>query len=154
MPEKSEKFSNEALRGITNAFISECEEQHIYPWRYYYVKYPAFRPGSYGKLSNDDPATMPYMYSVMQTKTQWSSNTYMPFLKEADPAHLSRELYGQRLVYPDVHIVCQNASYLVRDNETEEVLEEIMILQNEEGIDIEDRIIKLKQYIQKYPEMR
>lgn len=26
---KSEKFSNEALRGITNAFISECEEQHI-----------------------------------------------------------------------------------------------------------------------------
>ena len=151
---KSEKFSNEALRGITNTFIYECEEQHIYPWRYYYVKYPAFRPGSFGKLSNDDPATMPYMYSVMQTKTQWSSNTYMPFLKEADPAHLSRELYGQRLVYPDVHIVCQNASYLVRDNETEEILEEITILQNEEGIDTEDRIIKLKQYIQKYPELR
>ena len=151
---KRETFSNESLREITAAFISECEEKGEYPWRYYYVKYPVFRPGSYGKLSNDNPHTMPYMYYVMQTRTQWSSNTYMPFLKEADPSHLSREMNGQRLIYPEVHIVCENDAYLVRDNNTEEVLERIPILQNEEGIDIEDRIIKLKQYIQKYPELR
>ena len=94
------------------------------------------------------------MYYVMQTRTQWSSNTYMPFLKEANSSHLSREMNGQRLIYPEVHIVCENDAYLVRDNNTEEVLERIPILQNEEGIDIEDRIIKLKQYIQKYPELR
>ena len=151
---KRETFSNKSLREITAAFISECEENGEYPWRYYYVKYPVFRPGSYGKLSNDNPHTMPYMYYVMQTRTQWSSNTYMPFLKEADPSHLSREMNGQRLIYPEVHIVCENDAYLVRDNNTEEVLERIPILQNEEGIDIEDRIIKLKQYIQKYPELR
>ena len=149
-----ESFDDSILRDITNTFITECEEQSKYPWRYYYVKYPIFRPGSYGKLSNDDPKTMPYMYCVMQTKTQWSSNTYMPFLKEADPSHLSRELNGQRLVYSDVHIVCQNNAFLVRDNQTEEILEEIPILQNKEGIDIEERIIKLKRYIQKYPELR
>ena len=64
----------------------------------------------------------------------------MPFLKEADSAHISWELNSQRLVYPDVHIVCLNASYLVCDNE----MEEILIQLNEEGIDTEDRIIKLK----------
>ncbi len=150
---KRENFSDETLREISDAFLAECEEQNTYPWRYYYVKYPVFRPGSYGKLSNDDIETKPYMYYVMQTKTAWSSNTYMPFLKEADPAHLSRELNGQRLVYPDVHIVCRNDAYLVRDNETEEVLEEIPIQQNEDGIDTEDRIIKLKEYIRKFPRM-
>lgn len=116
--------------------------------------YPVFRPGCYGKLSTGHPKTMPYMYYVMQTRTQWSSNTYMPFLKEANSSHLSREMNGQRLVYAGVYIVCENDAYIVRDNNTEEVLERIPILQNEEGIDIEDRIIKLKQYIHKYPELR
>lgn len=52
-----------------------------------------------------------YMFSVMQTKTQWSQNTYMPYLKEADDAHLSRDEMGQYLVYDDVYIVCENNSY-------------------------------------------
>ena len=39
------------------------------------------------------------------------------------------------------------------DKETEEVLEEILIKQNEDGIDIEDRINTLKEYIRKYPNM-
>lgn len=77
------------------------------------------------------------MYYIMQTRTQWSSNTYMPFLKEADPSHISREMNEQRLVYPEIHIVCQNDAYLVRDNSTKEVLERIPILQNEDGIEIE-----------------
>lgn len=44
---------------------------------------------------------------------------------------------------------------MVCDNETEEVvvLEEIPILQNEDGIDIEDRINKPKEYIRKYPKL-
>ena len=83
----------------------------------------------------------------MQTRSQWSENTYMPYLKEADEKHVSREHLGQRLVYGDIHIICQNDSYLVRDNETEEELEIVPIKQNEQGIDTEDRIIVLKEYI-------
>ena len=83
----------------------------------------------------------------MQTRSQISSNSYMPFLKEADEVHLSKDSCGQRLVYGDVHVVCANDAYLLRDNETEEVLETLPIRQNEEGQDTEDRIVLLKDYI-------
>lgn len=141
----SEVFSDDKLKEIANGFLVSCEEKSEYPWTYYYVKYPSFRPGSYGKYSRVNDA--PYLLAVMQTRSQWSENTYMPYLKEADEKHVSREHLGQRLVYGDIHIICQNDSYLVRDNETEEELEIVPIKQNEQGIDTEDRIIVLKEYI-------
>lgn len=97
-----ESFDDGILDGIISAFLAQCEKDNLYPWNYYYVKYPVFRPGSYGKMSNDDVVNKPYMFSVMQTKTQWSQNTYMPYLKEADDDHLSRDEMGQYLVYDDV----------------------------------------------------
>ncbi|MCC8060611.1 MAG: DUF262 domain-containing protein [Clostridiales bacterium] len=142
-----ETFDNLILNEIISSFISECENEGVFPWRYYYVKYPAFRPGSYGKLSNDKNLPEPYMFSVMQTKTQWSQNTYMPYLKEADDVHLSRDSMGQRLVYPDVYITCQNAAYIVRRNEDDSEVDRLEIAQNQNGFDTEDRIIKLKNYV-------
>ena len=106
-----------------------------------------FRPGSYGKMSNDDVVNKPYMFSVMQTKTQWSQNTYMPYLKEADDDHLSRDEMGQYLVYDDVYIACENNSYGVYRNDDDSLTDTVTISQNEAGIDTEDRIIKLKKYI-------
>lgn len=144
---KAESFSNESLLGVRNEFISSCESSGIYPWRYYYVKYDAFRPGSYGKYSNSNVSEKPYLFSVMQTKSQWSSNTYMPYLKEADDAHLSRDSFGQRLVYGDRHIICDNAAYLLRDNATETVIRTYPIPQNEDGMDTENRILLLKKLI-------
>ncbi len=146
---KAESFTDEFLAKIVADFISSCEESNQYPWRYYYVKYRSFRPGSYGKYSNNNVAEKPYMFSVMQTKSQWSSNTYMPYLKEADEQHLSRDSMGQRLVYGDRHIICQNGAFALRDNETEEILETIPIQQNEDGIDVENRIEVLKRFIVK-----
>lgn len=83
----------------------------------------------------------------MQTKTQWSQNTYMPYLKEADDDHLSRDEMGQYLVYDDVYIVCENNSYGVYRNDDDSLTDTVTISQNEAGIDTEDRIIKLKKYI-------
>lgn len=145
--ESNETFTDHVLKGICDAFLSECEERQQYPWRYYYVKYPVFRPGSYGKLSNDCAGEKPYMFSVMQTRTLWSQNTYMPYLKAVDDRHLSREDMGQRLIYGDVHLICDNASYILRRNEGAEVVETIAIAQNEDGFDTEDRIVKLGEYI-------
>lgn len=143
---KHESFSNDTLKDIVDAFVSECEEKHEYPWRYYYVKYDEFRPGSYGKLSNSKAEERPYMFSVMQTKSQWSSSTYMPYLKAADEKHLSTDDMGQRLVYGDKYVECDNAAYLLKKSE-EEIIETIAINQNEAGVDTEDRIIKLKEYV-------
>ncbi len=144
----NQTFTDDILQKIADDFIAECEEKKLFPWRYYYIKYPVFRPGSYGKLSNRNAEEQPYMFAVMQTRSMWSQNTYMPYLKAADEAHLSRDDMGMRLIYGDQHIVCRNDCYLLRNNENEdEPVETLTIRQNEEGVDTEDRIIRLKEYI-------
>lgn len=143
----AETFTDDTLQTLTDKYITACEAVGLYPWRYYYVKYPVFRPGVYGKLSNSHADEKPYLFSVMQTKTQWSSNTYMPYLKAADGAHLSKDFMGQRLIYGDRHIICANNAYLLRNNDDESVIDIVRISQSEVGIDLEDRIKKLKAYI-------
>lgn len=143
----NEEFSNDILQKIADDYVQECEKDNLYPLRYYYIKYRVYRPGAYGKMSNNAVTTSPYLFSVMQTKTQWSQNTYMPYLKAADDAHLSKDDMGQRLIYGDEHIICTNNSYLRRKNESNAIVDTISIAQNEEGIDTEDRIIVLKDYI-------
>lgn len=148
---KSESFTNDILVGICQDFLTSCEDEGVYPWRYYYVKYPSFRPGSYGKLSNKDPDNAPYLYSVMRTRSHWSSNTYMPYLMEADDKHVSRDSMGQRLVYDDLFLVCRNESFvlMVGEGDDAKVYATVPIGQNEEGIDTQDRVIVLKQLIER-----
>ncbi len=145
---KAESFSNEFLNQIRNEYIASCEQSGLYPWRYYYIKYASFRPGSYGILSNRDRTGTPYMISIMQTKSQWSSNTYVPYLKEADDNHLSKASMGQQLEYGNKFVICKNNGYVVCEAETKTVLETWLIQQNEDGIDMEDRIVVLKRKIE------
>ncbi len=144
---KSETFSNERLREIIDGFLASCETSGRYPWRYYYVKYSVFRPGSFGKYSNSSKTEKPYMFSALQTKSQWSSNTYMPFLRAADEIHLDKDSAGQRLVFGDKHIICENSTFVIRTNDPVEILDTILIQQDENGVDMEDRITKLKAVI-------
>ena len=146
--QKYESFDDEKLDRLANEFLSECENNGRYPWRYYYVKYPAFRPGSFGKMWKGKQEE-PYSITIMQTRSYISENSYSPYLKEADPdgKHLDKDSYGARLVFGDKHIISQNSAFVVRDNTTEEVLDTIDIRQDECGIDTEDRIVKLKDFI-------
>lgn len=139
-------FSNDTLDKLAQDFIRQCEKDNVFPWRYYYVKYAEYRPGSYGKLCNIESGAKRYLLAVMQTRTQWSENTYIPYLKIADGKHLSRDSYGQRLVYSDKYIVCENAAYVVKNNDNDEI-ERVDIKQNSDGIDIVDRVVLLKNYI-------
>ena len=100
-------------------FHNNRKNDGVYPWNYYYIKYPVFRPGSFGKLSNT----------------------------EADNAHLSRDDMGQCLIYANVYIVCENDSYEVYKNNDDSLVETITISQNDDGVDTEDGIVKLKNYI-------
>lgn len=145
--ESHESFSDEILDNISEEFIKDCETQSIYPWRYYYVKYPEFRPGSYGKLSNANKADNPYLFTVMLTKSQLSENSYDPYLMVADPKHVSRDDLGQRLLYNDCYIITNNDCYLAKRTGSDEELERIPIKQDDEGIDKEDRISVLKRFI-------
>lgn len=142
--ESNTNFDNSVLDSIISSYIAECENNSTYPWTYYYVKYSVFRPGSFGKLSNSNVAEKPYLFSVLQTRSAWSQNTYMPYLKAVDDAHLSRDSMGQRLEYAGVHVTCENAAYVFRTLGEEGTTEKIDVHQNEEGVDTEDRIIVLK----------
>ncbi len=145
---KSESFSDDKLQEIIDKFIAECEDNLLFPWRYYYVKYSDFRPGRYGKMSNNNKEKEPYLFSVMQTQSMRSqASTYMPYLKEANKTCPSKENVGQSLWYTKVHVVCANSAFLVRSNEDEKILERIEIAQNSDGVDVEDRILKLIHYI-------
>jgi isoleucyl-tRNA synthetase len=64
----------------------------------------------------------------------------MPYLKEAHEAHLSRDSMGQRLLYGDRHIVCQNSAYALRDNETEEVIETIDSIKLTFSMDLANKV--------------
>lgn len=149
---KAESFTNESLTEIIHGFISNCETNSIFPWRYYYVKYDVFRPGSYGKYHNNHADEAPYMFTVMQTRSQLSSSSYMPYLKEvADKynAHLDADSGGRRLMCGDRYVTCDNAAYEIWDTETDELKGTIPIKQNEDGVDVEDRIVLLYNYLSK-----
>lgn len=145
----NKEFSNEVLKKIADDYLHECENKSLFPLRYYYIKYPEYRPGAFGKMCNEDVTNSPYLFLVMKTKSHLSQNTYIPFLKAASESHLSRDDLGQRLVFGDEHIICTNNSYLRRRNDDEAIVDTISIAQNDEGIDTEDRIIVLKNYIKK-----
>lgn len=142
--ESNSNFDNSVLDSIISNYTEKCESVSTYPWTYYYVKYSVFRPGSFGKLSNSNVAEKPYLFSVLQTRSAWSQNTYMPYLKAVDDAHLSRDSMGQRLEYAGVHVTCENAAYVFRTFGEESTIENVEIQQNAEGIDTKDRIILLK----------
>lgn len=111
------------------------------------MKYREYRPESFGKMHNNSAAENPYMFLVMQTRTQLSQNSYYPYLKATDDSHLSKDDMGQRLIFGDEHIICNNSSYQRRRNKDDSVVETIIIPQNKDGIDTEDRITILKNYI-------
>ena len=142
-----EVFSDEVLQKMADDFIQDCEENSLFPFRYYYIKYREYRPGAYGKMCNDSAVKTPYMFQVMQTRTQLSPNSYYPYLKVACNAHLSKDHGGARLIFGDEHIICTNNSYLRRKNADKEITDTIIIAQKDDGIDVEDRIILLKNYI-------
>ena len=140
----SETFDDDLLLSVKSKYIDWCEANSVYDLRYYYVKYDLFRPGSYGKYTWNDYDNKPYELAIMLTETKWSENTYQPFLKAVDSDKLSRDDLGQYIVLSNIYIACENDAYVIYDNETEEEIDRLPISQNESGIDLEDRIIKLK----------
>lgn len=144
---RQEEINDEFLERIIAEYIDYCEKNSIYSWRYYYIKYPVFRPRRYGKYFNEDPDKNPYMYGIMTTQAKISSNSYMPFLKEADPINLSKDDYGKRLIYGECYIESLPNAFVIKSIEDDSVVSKIMISQNEEGVDVENRIEKLKSYI-------
>ncbi|NLB61617.1 MAG: DUF262 domain-containing protein, partial [Clostridiales bacterium] len=109
---RADSFTDELLIGIIDTYINDCETNNNYDWRYYYIKYELFRPGSFGKYYWDDFDKRPYEFSVMSTESKISENTYQPFLMAIYKMKLSKDHYGQRANDGDNYINCENSAYV------------------------------------------
>lgn len=141
---KTNTFTNDFLNNIVKDFVALCESQSTYPLQYYYVKYPHFRPCSYGKYYWAEGIDKIYEVSVLLTKSQPSESSYQPFLKTIDDAHLSSEYRGKRIILENVYVSCINDAYVVFRNDNDEEVYRIEISQNSDGVDTENRLEKLK----------
>lgn len=141
---RKNSFDDELLSSIINTYIAECETNKNFEWRYYYVKYDLFRPGSFGKYYWDNFEKRPYDFSVMLTESKLSENSYQPFLRAVYKNKLSKDHYGQRAIEGDKYIICTNSAYIIKNITTNLEVERIAIAQNDNGVDTEDRIKKLQ----------
>lgn len=146
---RADLFTDEILSNITNTYINDCETNNNYDWRYYYIKYDLFRPGSYGKYYWDDFENQPYEFSVMSTESKVSENTYQPFLKAVYKNKISKDHYGERAIDGDNYVICTNSAFVVKNTITNVEVERIEITQNDKGTDTEDRIKKLQLLLEK-----
>lgn len=139
----SVEFNDVFLSKISDDFLQKCETNNEYPWEYYFIKYPYFRSDRYGKYYWATFEEKKYELVFMYTPTKLSDNAYQPFLKGIDGLRLNRDNCGRSLVYNDKFVVtCENDRFMIKSTEKEEVLAEIIISQNEDNIDTEDRILK------------
>lgn len=142
----NDTFTDNYLIGLKNLYIKNCEQNSIFPFAYYYIKYNEFRPKKYGKYMWHDFVNSPYDVYVLCTKTNISENTYVPFLKALDSNHLLHKIYyGDVLVYEKMEITHENNSFSIKNSDG--LITPIEIKQNSDGIDIENRIEKLKEYL-------
>lgn len=142
---KAARFDDDMLLDIKNDYIADCEQKNLYEWRYYYVKYSVFRAGRFGKYAWADFADKPYEFGAMWTERNYSQNMYQPFLREIDAQHLSRDDFGMYLLYDDNYVDCANSAFIrykLNPEGEEEEIDRLDIEQNEDGIDVEDRIQK------------
>lgn len=143
----ADSFNDDVLRGIISEYIVASENESVYEWTYYYVKYSSFRPGRYGKYSWYDLENGCYNMHVLWTESKWSENSYDPFLYEVNPNWISRDDLGEFLIVDDEYIECTNDAFIFRDLKSEIETKRLEIARNDEGVDVEDRVQKLREYL-------
>jgi hypothetical protein len=144
--EKLVEITNDELSNIVNEYLNLCEEKSEYPWRYYYIKYDSFRPGRYGKYSWSAVENGFYDMHVLYTESQWSENSYQPFLYEACTTNIVRDELGHCAKVGDNLLACENAEFVLYKVEEWTKIDSIPVKRNEQGVDIENRIELLKNY--------
>ena len=143
--ESASHATNDYLKGLIDSFVRRCENNKEFPWTYYYMKYDVFRTGRYGKYWWNDFDKSPYVFTTIYQSKNASENSYNPFLKAVN-INVSREHYGNRIRLNDVKFLreTQSSYQVVSNDENKDVQEEINITQDENGIDTENRIEKMK----------
>lgn len=128
---------------MIDTYIANCEQAQEYPWTYYYIKYAVFRTGRYGKYSWDNFDESPYVFTTIHQRQKVSENSYNPFLKA-----IKDDVFGNHINLDENNLLIETqSSYSIVSNDENETKKTYNINQNGDGIDIENRIEKMKTYL-------
>ncbi len=148
---KESEINNEYLAQLVNKYLDNPETP--IDWRFYLVKHSSMRQGNFGMYYWRNRDEKPYEIIMMNTEKSiggrnwdislYSLNALSDFngqLTLGDYAYQGDKL---RINNSDIEIDCLNDKYVVTQNgeQTEHPIEQV------EGIDIEDRVVKGKQII-------
>jgi hypothetical protein len=163
--EKTKETLNLLLKTITGDYSNYLSElvssylntsHHLLDWRYYFIKYPRMREGNSGVYYwlNDPSRIRENQYEVIMMNTAYSTSGkhWNPFLYEIFhnddfSGQLSLEDYNAPLIINKTgeKIRLSNLGWNI-SNSNDEPIDTINIEQ-ENGVDIEDRILVLKTYL-------
>ena len=161
----NESFTNESLNGITETYLRTATEM---PVRYYLAKYPSMLPNKFGKYfwrNNEKKDRKSYKVIMMTTEFNFGFN-YDIFLKtlydmaggEANGLLIGNYSYSEynsggkdklRMTNQKMYLTLDNDTYTIY-NENDEEIENRHIAQNENKIDVEDRVIIGLHLLDKY----
>ena len=130
------EITDKVLDSICLDFIKECEQQGLYPWRYYYCKYKEFRVGRFGKYTQIKER--PYEMVSLYQASKESSNSKQLFLSVISN-NLSKDDCGRAIWIDDKYLICENDRFALYDENDEEIGFR-NINQDENGIDTQNRI--------------
>lgn len=155
--------NGKSITDIRRSFIEEQEQKRKYTWRYYFAKYPEMLRGAEGELVWDDSSN--YLCTTLN-KHQFNGQHWNSFLnviyqeikKELENKYkeiLDIDNYGGnlRLLHPvsSVTSTGDGFDYFYQENK-----EHWSIVQDEDGIDTEDRVLwairKIKTIVQMHNE--
>lgn len=130
-----DNINDSILANIAESYIEKCQQDKLYPWKYYYIKYPDFRNNRSGKYSLTDG----YVLIAFFAEKKLSQKAYDCFLKAS--GRKVQDIYD--LYLDDINYIrsCPNGFIRCANNQTLELFVEV---HQENGIDTEDRVELLK----------
>lgn len=144
----NETSEESALIEVIEDYQSWCAQQNQYDWKYYYIKYSAFRPFRYGKYAVVEG--LPYEMVALWASQKESTKSYQCFLGEIEESKLCKEagewLNSRTIEYGEGLLTCRDDRFEFLDADTGAALKFLPIPRNEEGIDTVDRLLYISEH--------
>ena len=147
--DEEEKFTVESLEKLADDYIAECKRENSLDWRYYYIKYPIFRPERYGRFYWEDIQNKPYKMLVCWAANYLSAKAYQPFLKAIVNEKIFELCYNKsletpRLIFENHYVECVENGFSVVNLKTNKQ-DYAITVEQKDGLDCEDRIVKFQE---------
>lgn len=145
--ERCAEPNDDFLQQISNTYIRQCKIDNLYDWRYYYIAYPCFRFGRYGKYTIRDGQAydMVALYSEKRESSNASQCMLQCLIDNHAVAYSSDWLFIRGLSYKKGWLTCENDAFVSYSLIDDIERERFNIPQTEDGVDIVDRIQYFKE---------